>query len=199
MYPYLAGGPMQNLVAAPSAAVTINLTNFCSSNLSLYPLGAPQMVAPVPPAQDTAITSIRRSGKLVHYGAGGAVAFLQPCFDTWTDTYESDGFDQTSDRTGVIGSYPKRYGSVWVLYNAVGTGMGRDARWPRPAPPATSAPPAPFSIDSGRYDPTEPESLPPFLAPLPAISVSVRVLDPETGQFEEITIVQEMLDDTFKK
>ncbi len=194
MYPFLAGGAMEDLVSRSPAPANVpaNLGAFCASDFSGYPLGSVQTAAPTPPATDAAITPLRRSGKMVHYGGGG-VAFLQPCFDTWTDGYENDGFDQTDRLSGVVGSYPRRFGSVWVLYDPSAT-FGKQARLPLPPPPTRSAPPQSFSIDTGRFDPADPESSPPFVGDLPAISISVRVSDPATGQISEMTTVQSLID-----
>lgn len=182
MYPFLAGGAMQNLVATTPGSVATNLGDFFASDLSGYPLGPP-------PATATTIFPLRRSGKMVYHGpTGGSVSFLQPCYDTWTDFYESDGFDQSSTADGGVNS-TDNYGSVWVLNNSLGAVAGRVPRWPNPI-----APIQPFSVDTARFDPSAPESSPPFAGTLPAISMTVRVADPSTGEIAEMTIIQDLLD-----
>jgi len=184
LYPYLAGGAMQNLTATTPGSVATNLADFCASDLSGYPLGPG-------PSTTTTIFPLRRSGKMVYHGPTNAsISFIQPCYDTWTDGYESDGFDQTSTVDGGVTS-TDNYGSVWVLSDPIvaGSVVTRRPRWPNPAAPAQ-----PFSVDTGRYDSARPESSPPFAGTLPAISMSVRVADPSTQEIAEMTIVQDLLD-----
>jgi hypothetical protein len=126
---------------------------------------------------------------MVYHGpTNGSISFIQPCYDTWTDGYESDGFDQSSTIDGGVNS-TNNYGSVWVLNNTLGTVVGRQPRWPDP--PAVVQP---FSVDTGRFDRSAPESSPPFAGTLPAISMTVRVADPSTQEIAEMTIVQDLLD-----
>ncbi len=201
LYPYLSGGPMLDMVreatyyrppgpnattpplgSAPTSRVNVN-NNFNSlleSQLSGYPVLATQL-AP-----------LKSSGKLVHTSATGAYRYFQPCYDTWTSGYEADGFDQTQDTSGVVTGTPGTLGTVWVLNNYDSTASNISSRLSRLPTPV--AQPAAFSVDTGRHDATQPECLPPVLAELPAISITVRIDDPVGGEIAEITVIENLID-----
>jgi hypothetical protein len=187
LYPYLAGSPLQERTAAtgivstppnPSvttiAQVTTNYNAFMQSDLSLFP---------IPVATPTnGLNSLKRSGKLVHTNdVSGNIQYMQPVYDTWTDAYESDGFDQTHTQSGALAG--NQVGTTWVLNNIGGLA-------PVPRMPGTPVPAV--QIDTGRLIPDEPETSPPFAKALPAISATIRALDPQTEEMIEFTIVQSL-------
>ncbi|TWT82012.1 hypothetical protein CA13_34670 [Planctomycetes bacterium CA13] len=187
-YPYLAGGPLRDLMqytastktpaitapATPQPRVAFNYTNFLVSQFSGYPI-------PVATLND-----IKRSGKLVHSSGTGDIAFFQPTYDTWTDGYETDGFDQTHRTSGAV-TGGQMVGTTWVLNDAVSTVAGRNARLPTPA-----ATPLPFSVDTGNVIPTDPETSAPINAPLPAISITIRMGDPASNQMTQFTVIESL-------
>ncbi len=196
-YPLLAGGPMLDLYrAAPGPYPTSpprtpptpplpqnllnavsNFNNFLVTDLSGWPLST------------STLTSMKHSGKMFHTDNmgvfSGNFAYMQPCFDTWTDHYESDGFDQTASR---IGELTGTNGTVWVLYDQLTGFPGRNARV-KPAL-ATSEP---YAIDTSQHDATELETSPPFESDLPAVSITVRLGDPVTGEISQSTVIEDLL------
>ena len=200
LYPYQAGGPLLDLTRrtrvtyaavfttppnaiptppAPAPAALSNATEaasarnnyrrFFESDLSGWPL-TPQV-----------LSSIKSAGKLFHSDGAGNIAYMQPCYDTWTDAYESDGFDQTASSTGALQG---TNGTVWVLKTPSGAA--------RIGPVA--APEIPFAVDTGLSDPTKPESLPPFGTNLRAVKISIRLEDPATEHVSEVTVIEDLLD-----
>ncbi|MEM6980507.1 MAG: hypothetical protein AAF539_12665, partial [Planctomycetota bacterium] len=192
-YPFLAGTPLLNRMGqagagfAPSppvagafnTVVNANYSSFLQSDLSGLPL-------PI-----VTLAPIKRSGKLVHTDAGtGAIVYFQPTYDTWTDFYEVDGFDQTQTFLGGTGPQTQ-IGSRWVLNDlGIATSNPRlpDLSGPPPPIPANHFPAA--QVDSGKYVPENPETSPPIQIDLPAIQVSVRVEDPASHEMTQFSIVE---------
>lgn len=181
-YPSLAGSPLLGQLNNTTAPIQGNFGAYFQSELSMYPTTL------------TGLDALKRSGKLLHARNGAAIlnVFFQPTFDTWTDAYESDGFDQSHTLDGSIsaaGTAADPYlGSTWIQYNDANNIAGRDARLPTPA-----APPVALSIDSGRMMPTNPETLPPITSDLPAISITIRVGDPQSQEMTEFTVIEPLL------
>lgn len=181
LYPYLPGSPLQEraaetgLTSTPPQAATSdaqvlnNFNYFMQSDLSLFPIPTASSTVPM--------NSLKRSGKLVHFGTGGAICFIQPTYDTWTDGYESDGFDQTHTDDAL--STGNLVGTTWVLNNV--TGLSQT--------PRIGTTPG-VNIDTGRLIPTDPETSPPFAVELPAISLEVRVADPQTQEMTQFTVIE---------
>ncbi|WP_430450905.1 PilW family protein [Rhodopirellula europaea] len=176
-YPYLNGTPLQSLMASSGQAstppmpvvadaeVARNYTTFLNSSYSAFPIPT------------NGLDSLKYSGKLVHRGTAGSIVYFQPTYDTWTNGYEADGFDQSQrSDLSLTGGTPS--GTTWVLNNASGltkTPRGGAGAW---------------RIDSGRFDSSFQECPPPFLSDLQAISVTVRLEDPPTGEITQFTIVE---------
>ncbi len=195
MYPLQAGGPLLDLyregpgpyattppATPPTPPLSVaqqnaqnNFNNFLVTDLSGWPLSV------------GTLSSMKRSGKLVHTNPlNGSFAFMQPCFDTWSDRYESDGFDQTANLTGELRG---NNGSVWVLYDEQ---AGFPPRVPRIAPSAAAN--RIFAIDSSKYDSEQRETSAPFESPLPAVSITIRLADPATGEIAQSTVIEDLLD-----
>ncbi|PHQ32615.1 PilW family protein [Rhodopirellula bahusiensis] len=178
-YPYLNGTPLQSLMAnsgqvstppltlVADAEVTRNYTTFLNSSYSAFP---------IPP---NGLDSLKYSGKLLHRGTAGNIVYFQPTYDTWTDGYESDGFDQTQRSDSSL-SGGTASGTTWLLNNTSGL-----TKTPRIS---TSG----WQIDSGRFDGSFQECPPPFLDDLQAISITVRLEDPPTGEITQFTIVESL-------
>ena len=194
MYPYLAGSPLRNATssipappAPPSSAwppLYVNYTRYMTSDLSLFPLQRPYPQPLLTPTTATYINSMKQSGKLAHT-AGGTLLYFQPTYDTWTDGYEHDGFDQsqTADGTVVNNLF---LGNRWILNNVVGA-----LRAPRLLD-TVNPDRQKFQIDTGRLDPTNPETSPPFPIDLPAISITIRIHDPSTEEMTQFTVIENL-------
>lgn len=195
-YPLLGGSPVrqrtaQSLNAAKSqistpppvtATATVNQVRdnydfFMSSEFSGMPM--------VMPTTTQGMNSLKRSGKLLHSSTGGDIYYFQPTYDTWTDGYESDGFDQTQTIDGRL-PIPSGtlFGTTWVLNNPGNAGAAPIPRMP----PTTSS----LQVDTGKYVSGESETSPPFTTPLPAISVTVRVIDPSSEEMAQFTVIEDL-------
>jgi hypothetical protein len=186
LYPYLGGSPLLQRTAqtgalctpAPAGAVTavpqvtLNYSQHLQSELSLYP---------IPGATITGgLNSLKRSGKLLHSDTAGNIWFFQPAYDTWTDHFEFDGFDQTQTANGeVTGGF--QVGTTWVLNDT--TGLNQTPRMTSSAQPA-------LQIDTGRWVPNEPETSPPIAVPLRAVSITVRLTDSAGKEITQFTVVE---------
>lgn len=175
LYPYLAGTPLRNRlvdVAAAVAPVDTNYNSFMTSELSLYPIPTSEL------------NSMKQSGKLVHSTTAGDIVFFQPTYDTWTDAYEHDGFDQAPSTSGEVDPVNK-FGTIWILNNLAGS-----IKTPRLQD--TNVVQQPLQVDSARLVPDEPETSPPLAIDLPAVSLSVRVLDPATEEMTQFTLIEDL-------
>lgn len=181
-YPALAGSPLLGQLNNTTAPVPANFSGYFQSELSMFPTTL------------TGLDALKRSGKLLHMRNGASIVncFFQPTYDTWTDAYESDGFDQSHTLDGGIsaaGTGADPYvGTAWIQYNDANNIAGRDARLPTPVAAAVA-----LSIDSGRMMPTNPETLPPITSDLPAISITIRVGDPQSQEMTEFTVIEPLL------
>jgi Tfp pilus assembly protein FimT len=102
-------------------------------------------------------------------------------YDTWPFDYESDGINQDND------FYPNS-GNPPVPYLDEGTN-GVDEDLPNPNPPNPD-PPGYGRVD----DETEHETSPPYLYPLKAIQIRLRVIDPDTRQIRQTAVVSHFSD-----
>ncbi|MGB7325769.1 MAG: hypothetical protein WBD31_12920 [Rubripirellula sp.] len=189
-YPMLAGSTLRERYAASitgteisspplsvtaNAQVATNFNLFMQSAFSGLPLEQPSAIA--------GMNSLKRSGKLVHAATNGAICFFQPTYDTWTDGYETDGFDQTHTLAGQVRG-ANLMGTTWVLNNPASSGAAPSPRLVAPTPQNL------IQVDTGRWVPSEPETSPPFPTPLEAISVTVRVMDPSSEEMAQFTVVE---------
>ena len=135
--------------------------------------------------------SLFRSGKIISDGADPATILVyQPCYDTYTDAYESDGSLQR-DATSLTGVGS---GTLWWLNNNDGT------------TPAVTIGGVSFGdyIDAGANglddfgtmtgadNVPENETSAPFVEPLTAIKVSLRVENPITRQIQQLAITEDL-------
>ncbi len=193
-YPMLAGSPLRerfaqtivtgsgqvasprNTTATAQAQVATNFNLFMHSSLSGIPL-------PIPTPTE-GLVSLKRSGKLLHSNAAGDIVFFQPTYDTWTDAYESDGFDQTPNATGAVRG-ANLLGTTWVLNSPASGGAP-----PTPLLFVTAA--DPLQVDTGQWIPSDPETSPPFPTPLSAISVTVRLYEPASEEMSQFTVTESL-------
>ena len=192
LYPYLAGSPLREKtleartvvptprIIAPATLpavvpnVQLNYGRYMNSDLSAFQI------------DPAALSPLKHSGKLVHFGAGGDICFMQPTYDTWTDAYESDGFDQSQSFNGAVNSATPS-GTTWVLNNLDASGLTRTPRLLDPTAALQF-----YQIDTGRQLPTSLETSPPFAIDVPAISVTVRIADPNADRMTQFTIIESL-------
>ncbi|QDT06021.1 hypothetical protein K227x_44280 [Rubripirellula lacrimiformis] len=192
-FPFLAGTPLGQRMAqsvetgevatprpsttvAPVPRIQTNFNLFMQSDFSLLPM--------VQPTATDGLSPMKRSGKLVHFDAFGNICFFQPTYDTWTDGYESDGFDQSQTPAGQL-SGANLVGTTWVLSDP-----GTSATAPVPRLPTGVK--NVLQVDTGRFVPSEPETSAPFPRRLQAISVTMRVLDPSSEEIAQFTVVESL-------
>ncbi len=188
LYPYLAGSALRERttearsagVPATPPGVTVPVNTNVRRNYGRY-MNSDLSAFEIDP---TVLSPLKHSGKLVHFGTTGAICFLQPTYDTWTDGYESDGFDQSQSFNGAVNAVPA-VGTTWVLNNVAGL-----TKTPRLQDPAVGM--RLFQIDTGRQLPTSLETSPPLATDLPAISVTVRMADPLTEGMTQFTIIESL-------
>ena len=106
---------------------------------------------------------------------------LQPAFDTFTNEYERDGFLQSFPSfNGGSG-----YGTVWYANDPDGEAFAGYA----------NADIGANGLDDGGLlgidDSREQETSAPFIRPLPAIKVTVRIENPTTRQLEQMSAMQD--------
>lgn len=200
MFPMQAGGTLRgggvlrrdiHSTASRSALTTAQLNAYLQTNLSGY---SPNATSSFSPSiyQD----SLFYAGKIVSNNAGRILIF-QPCYDTYTDKYESDGFLQRFG-SNVNGA---GFGTLWWFNNNDGS-----------APVVTISPTGidyedyidvgSNSIDdilasngrdaTGVDDKSEQETRPPLEAKLGAIRVSIRIEHPKSRQIEQTAITQSL-------
>lgn len=117
--------------------------------------------------------SFFRSGRLVVDGSN-RIRLFQPTFDTFTSSYERDGFRQDFRRTGTAPNFNYR-GTVWNESPATSIDLGSDG------------------LDTnglfGADDEDEREVLPPFPIRPEAIRITVRLENPSTRQIRQSSVV----------
>lgn len=192
-YPMLAGSPLRerfaqsllagevssppNTAVATVARVGDNFDLFMQSSLSGLPLQVPTATEGMNP--------LKRSGKLVHSATNGSIVYFQPTYDTWTDGYESDGFDQTHTVAGQVRG-ANLMGTTWVLNNRAELATAPTPRLVAPAPQNL------IQVDTGQWVPSDPETSPPFPTPLSAISVTIRLYEPSSEEMSQFTVVESL-------
>lgn len=199
-YPYLGGGPLggRTPVALSTAGqIRANYLNFLASDLSMhthrtsfsFPNDGSRMG--VRPGLGD---SLKLSGKAL-YSATDQIVFFQPTYDTWTDYYESDGFDQAQtldgspvDRVPPITAASADRGTIWVLKEPSGTNGLFSNRITTTATSTAAA----IQNDTGLSVHGETETSAPFPINLEAISVTIRLRDPSTEESNEFTIVESL-------
>src|SRR6056297_16167 len=167
-YVYKAAGAVQ-APASLTGDLATHLVNLCNTPFSGFDrFGAPGAFR-FP-------TALAKSGR---YIPGTNPLFYQPAFDTYAADYEYDGFNQ-----------------------APVTGLGGTVWWVPPFP-GTAANPAP--VDEGNNgldddnaggvdDAAEKETSPPFLAPLRALQINLRIEDTGTRQVRQMLVTQEFIE-----
>jgi prepilin-type N-terminal cleavage/methylation domain-containing protein len=148
------------------APTVVNLTSLLDSPLSGFSATSNYAAVPVP-------DSYLKSGKF-NPGTG---AFYQPAYDTFSDGYETDGFDQGPDAiTGTPLS------TIWRLNSPAGVPLGVSN-----------------GIDLGRDgidnnanalidESLEEETASPIIAPLRGLQVRIRAEDPDTRLIKQMTV-----------
>jgi type II secretory pathway pseudopilin PulG len=190
-YPMLAGSPLRERLAAsleagevsspPNTAVAVN--DDVRDNFNLFMDSDFSMVPMPTPAVANSLTPMKRSGKLVHFNTAGQICFFQPTYDTWTDSYEFDGFDQSPTINGSV-SGATQFGTTWLLNN-----LPTSVLPPIPRLVAASPLQARLQVDTGRFIPEQPETEPPFPIDLSAISITVRMQD-ASGEMSQVRVVE---------
>ena len=226
-YPHLAGGPMRGLVqfdesgalipAANSNAFVSSFSGYTDDNTALL-----QTMPTVIQAQSTFQTSWENSGRFIVSSASGSPtvsSFFQPVYDTWTDGYSSDGFDQEGLGYGLVASanFAVEVGG-WTS----GTPAFRESRFRQNQAPNASNPFNPFSSsrqvvirrwtsstgslsNEGQFEgqgagteeliqPTSTIPIPleaPIPEPLQAIKITIRINDIPAATIRQQTVVQE--------
>ena len=183
-YPYLAGSPFLNshLQFSTSTGFAAQIASLFSSDLSGF---TNRNSRPINGIQSVRGDSLKGSGKMLFLEDGNYVYF-QPTYDTWTNSYESDGFDQTSTRSGTQPNPNPHRGTVWVMKDAPPNSIGSTNRIRAGGIPEN------FQDDSGRFYDGQPEVPPPYPAAIPAISATIRLQDRATEQVTEFTVIQDL-------
>lgn len=184
-YPVLAGGSLrgwqqrfldsQNRAGALSGTISEPTDNSLKYLITPYS-GLSNYSSPTIGPHQAYANSLYRSGKLLI--TGGEIRLFQPTFDTYTSSYERDGFLQ--NRQSVTDE-----GIIWrTTTTAADSGSdGVDGFGIyTPGMPA---------VDSqfGADDLGEHETLPPFTTPAEAIQISVRLYNPSTRQIKQMSVV----------
>lgn len=179
-YPVLAGGALRGIGAMPLDRLQT------ASFAAIAPAVRPLLITPFSGVANfgggltnTYVESLLRSGKIVT--DANQVRLFQPTFDTFTSSYETDGFVQ-----GYV-----RPNSPVSAAN-VGGNAGVGTRWT----PSNAA--ALVDIgrngldDDGAYgadDELEQETRPPFLSSAPAVRVTIRLENRDNRQLLQASVV----------
>lgn len=178
-YPVLAGGslrgvgamPLDRLQTAPSSAINATVQSLLITPFS----GIANFGGGL---TNTYVESLLRSGKIVT--DTNQIRLFQPTFDTFTSSYETDGFVQGYVRSGS----PVGTGDVG------GGGVG--TRWTT----SNSATLVDFGRngldDDGAFgadDELEQETRPPFLSSAPAVRVTIRLENRDNRQLMQASVV----------
>ncbi|MEO1527888.1 MAG: hypothetical protein AAFX06_20850 [Planctomycetota bacterium] len=229
-YPHLAGGPMRGLIqfhedgavicnvptigAANESAFDSPFSGFTPDGTALDTTGTP------PPLRSTFQPSWERSGRFVVATAAGSNAissFFQPVYDTWTDGYLADGFDQEGEGLDGLNAATSTANSFDVDIAGVTTGTSyTERRVAQNNGTTVVAAGRPVVLrrwtafdgafaSEGRFvgqtagdsQIIEPESAnpielsPPITQPLQAIKITIRVNDLPAATVRQQTVVQE--------
>ena len=187
-YPYLGGSPLHDLSLSGNPVVQARIGNFLSTNC----LGIRSDQPARGGIQANRGDAMKASGRLVHTPGGGILLF-QPTYDTWTDSYETDGFDQMQTFSGSPPD-PDPPASVAFL------GTVWNLKSPDPAEPfldnsrvlAGNVFQQALQIDTGLSVDGYKECPPPVVTKLPAISMMLRINDPSTQEIAEYTVIEDL-------
>jgi hypothetical protein len=124
--------------------------------------------------------TIQRTNSMVKSGnyfviLSNVVAY-QPCFDTFTDAYESDG-----EYMEYVGGFANDFG-----YVAWRDGMRRYGTIPNLNPLAD------LGVDRIGLDPSQRETSPPIPYKLPSVQATIRVQDVSAGTLQQISVVHDL-------
>ncbi len=146
------------------------LSGFSQTNYALAPVGST-------PFTD----ALYKSGLVIQ--SSSALLVHQPSYDTWTSSYEGDGFFQA-----------ERVNSRGVV---VGTGSAPRDPWRlvggTPVVDAGTDGLDNFSSVTGVDDPTELETSPPFPTKLRGLSITIRMEDPATRTVKQMSVGKEFV------
>jgi prepilin-type N-terminal cleavage/methylation domain-containing protein len=133
--------------------------------------------------------SLFRSGRCLAT-SGGELVFYQPAFDTFTDGYEYDGFDQ--------GTFPGLVGTIWRVNSAGGVPLGAGSDGIDLGRDGFDSPP--FDAAAGATanglvdDLAEQETTAPVIGRLRGLQVRLRIEDPDTRQVKQSTVEFDAVD-----
>ncbi|QDS93406.1 hypothetical protein FF011L_21760 [Roseimaritima multifibrata] len=148
-------------VQASSGAGTANLNAYCDSHFSNYDTSRPGSGWRFP-------DSLGKSGAYVQ--RSGGLTFYQPRFDTWAQNYEFDGFNQEVSPTGE--------GTIWSTNSTMAnTDTGNDG--------------LDVGGGIGIDDEGERETSAPYVSPMRAIQIKIRIEDQSTRLLRELMVTQE--------
>ena len=190
-YPVLAGGPMRGWVPRQMALAsqTTHVANETfTGNVPITRIKSPfsgiwpsLTSYPTSISSRTYMDSLLLSGRLVTRTNGSgvpqAIVLFQPAFDTYTSAYERDSYLQDRRYNSGSDSFP---GTLWKTWASTDTGSidrGADGLDNNGNP------------DAGADDPREHETSAPFTTKPEAISITVRLENPSTRQFQQGTVV----------
>ncbi|WP_442511201.1 PulJ/GspJ family protein [Novipirellula sp. SH528] len=190
-YPVLAGGPIRGWQARQMAASSSTshkandaFTDTTNGAVLITRIKSPfsgilnsAATYPSTISTKTYIDSLLLSGRVVIDTSGPEIALFQPAFDTYTSAYERDGYLQ--DRRYISGSdqFPGTLWKTWVSADTALIDRGADGLDNNGNP------------DAGSDDPREHETSAPFTTKPEAISITVRLENPSTRQFQQGTVV----------
>lgn len=167
MYPFLAGGALRGWQFDRS----LDSTGLSSNAFTIPQRYVNSTYSGVGTATAMNATlyadSLLKSGKVVI--SANRVRLFQPTFDTFTRSFELDGYRQAP-----IGTLPNA-GTVWSLTTGATADLGSNGL-----------------DDDGQFgadDLGEHETLPPFVTPAEAIQMSVRLYNPSTRQIKQMSVI----------
>ncbi|MEL6109079.1 MAG: hypothetical protein AAFU85_23990 [Planctomycetota bacterium] len=224
-YPHLAGGPMRGIVQFDESGALIPAANASEfdSSFSGYTDNTTALLQTTPTiitAQSTFQPSWENSGRFVMSATTGSntvSSFFQPVYDTWTDAYGLDAFDQEGLGFGFISA-----SSFAVEVGGDTAAAFRESRFRQNQAPSASTPFNPFVSSrqvivrrwssaagqlanegtfegqtAGLEQLTQPNSENPIRieAPIPeplqAIKITIRVNDLPAATIRQQTVIQE--------
>ncbi|GAA5504923.1 prepilin-type N-terminal cleavage/methylation domain-containing protein [Novipirellula caenicola] len=189
-YPVLAGGPIRGWQAR-QMAVSSSTSHKANDAFSDTTNGAVAITriqstfSGISPsitsyttsiANKTYVDSLLLSGRLVINTSGPQIALFQPAFDTYTSAYERDGLLQDR-RYQLSDQFAGTLWKTWASADVASIDLGADGLDNNGNP------------DKGADDPRERETSAPFTTKPEAISITVRLENPSTRQFQQGTIV----------
>ncbi|GAA4456877.1 prepilin-type N-terminal cleavage/methylation domain-containing protein [Novipirellula rosea] len=190
-YPVLAGGPIRGWQARQMAASssTSHKANDAFSDATNGAVAITRIqstfsgISPSITSYTTSISnrtyvdSLLLSGRLVINTSGPQIALFQPAFDTYTSAYERDGYLQDRRYQSGSNQFAGTLWKTWASSDAASIDLGADGLDNNGNP------------DKGADDPRERETSAPFTTKPEAISITVRLENPSTRQFQQGTVV----------